>query len=248
MAAMSGRKKATRKAVRPASGKKAKSKAKSARPGGRKKRRRSDYRPLPKPLPFAKPEGETPPPQGGVNLPFKAVLDKLEKAAEEVKKETRDGRPPLLTPAIHEAIITAISTGMAETRVGPLLRMSKSIVGMWKDRGRKALSTWPQLTPEQQALELPYMEFFDDLIRAKPLLELSCLTIMQAAKDSGDARTAERILKMHFPEYRDTMKLVGDPTEPVATENVGSLTDEQRIARAKKARALLDATDGEDGG
>lgn len=128
--------------------------------------------------------------------------------------------------------------------------MDRSIVGKWKDRGRAAMTKWQGLSAEEQgaleaqatlAEERPYIDFFDDLMSAMPRFELSCLAVMQAAKNAGDARIAYIMLKMKFPEYRETVKLTADEDEPVHTRALPPMSDEERTARAKRAREMLDA-------
>lgn len=261
---MSGREKAKAGRSRPPFRKRGKKTTKKPQRSGREKAPTEETRPAPAREPYQgpaskikrdaefergqerenfNPDDPTPPAPIQPKEAPKQPPGSIAVAEAQVRDNARNGRPPQLTPEIHAAVMLARSLGQPETRIGPLIHLDRSIVGKWKDRGREATKNWAGLTPEQQEAERPYVDFFDGLIAAMPKFEISCLAIMHAAKNAGDARIADRLLQMHFPEYRTRVALTGgDPEDPpVQTQEVGAMTDEQRIARAKKAREILDA-------
>jgi hypothetical protein len=209
---------------------------KPATPPGGQRKRRADYQPQPDPIR----------PSPGQDQKAKAE-GSIATATRQVVEMRKRGRPPELTPEIHQAVVLAITTGMPETRVGPLLRMDRSIVGKWKTRGAKAINAWETLTPKQRAEEQPYVDFFDALDAALPKWELSNLAVIQRAKNRGDWRAADRLLRIKLPEYREAFKLGGDPENPtpIPTQDV-PMTPEEIAARAARAMRILQEAQEED--
>lgn len=127
------------------------------------------------------------------------------------------GRPTLLTPKLHKQIIEAVELlGMLESRAAEAYGISPSCITRWKTRGKAAIAEWDKLTPEKQAEERRYADFFNALREAEPKYEMANLTIIQHAAIKGDWRAADRRLAIKFPDrYGRKLQVGGDPQNPL---------------------------------
>lgn len=129
------------------------------------------------------------------------------------------GRPPLLTPDLHDKIINAVELlGMTENRAGLAFGVSDSTVSAWKARGRKAETEWEKFTPQEQADEKPYYDFIRALRDADPKFEMANLLNIQQAAQRGEWRASRDRLAMRYPERYGKRVMVGnDPRNPMPT-------------------------------
>lgn len=134
----------------------------------------------------------------------------------EVPAVPQFGRPTLLTKKVHKQIIEAIEKdGMLEGRAALLAGIDDTTLSRWKARGRIAIKNWATFTPEQQAKELRFAEFFKALRDADPKFEQTNLRGIRKAAEAGDWRANDRRLAIKFPEiYGKRIMQGGDPKNP----------------------------------
>lgn len=134
----------------------------------------------------------------------------------EVPDITQIGRPTLLTKKVHKIIIDAIEKdGMLEARAALLAGIDQTTLSRWKSRGRAALKNWGTFTPEQQAKEARFAQFFISLRDADPKFEQTNLQGIRKAAEKGDWRANDRRLAIKFPEiYGKRVMHGGDPQNP----------------------------------
>jgi hypothetical protein len=168
----------------------------------------------------------------------------------------RKGRPPLLTPALHKAIVDAVELlGMPEGTAGQAYGISAGLVSKWKQRGRTALLKLDKLTKKQEAEERPYIDFFTAIRDAGPKFEMANLLIIQRAAVKGEWRAAKFRLEMYNRDrYGNRVMVGGDPenTTPIQTAAPEShLSDDEaliRAARVLKAFEMGQAVNGKEKG
>lgn len=144
------------------------------------------------------------------------------------------GRPSLLTRETHDAIIANIRMGMSETMAAEAEGIERSTVTKWKARGRKDGKG-------------PYFSFFTDLRQARPKFVKSNLAIIHKARVK-DWRAAAWLLSKTTEEFADKqkVKVSGDPSEPPIQTQEVDMTADERLVRARAARAILDAMDADE--
>lgn len=118
-------------------------------------------------------------------------------------KGTGGGRPTLLTPAVHQIIVDAITIGMYEAEAARLAGIDKSTLSTWKIRASKGGGNNP----------------YSNLINAMRDAEIKGefnLAITVAGQARTDGRLALEVLSRKFPSRwgrRDTMRF--DPKHPL---------------------------------
>jgi hypothetical protein len=114
----------------------------------------------------------------------------------------KGGRPTVLTPAIHQIIVDAITIGMYEAEAARLAGIDKTTLSKWKVQAAKKAGT-------------PYSNLFNDMRDAMVKGEFNLATTV-AGQARTDGRLALEVLSRKFPERwgrRDTMRF--DPKHPL---------------------------------
>ena len=152
-------------------------------------------------------------------------------------KGTGHGRPSLLTPAVHQIIVEAITIGLYEAEAARLANIDKTTLSSWKTKAAKG------------GANNPYLNLIVAMQDAQVKAEFNLATTV-AGQARTDGRLALEVLSRKFPSRwgrRDTMRF--DPKHPLpitgAQGTVLILPDNHRgDAPKQKATATAHAKPG----